>query len=110
MVEPSVLVVPKGIRDSAWAESVDLLSALGLDLDDWQELIMQVALGERMDRKWAALFGGWSGYWQYIKSQMLVARAVMKVSLFGERKVVLSAHQHDQAGEKLCKYMDLIVV
>jgi hypothetical protein len=108
MVEPSVLVEPKGIRDSAWAESVDLLSAFGLDLDDWQELIMQVALGERTDRKWAAKRVGLSVPRQNGKSQMIVARALVGVLLFGERKVVISAHQQDTARETFGKFMDLI--
>src|SRR5690606_35642977 len=52
---PSLLVEPKGIRDSAWAEAVDLLAAFGLELDEWQELYMQVSLSERTDGKWADL-------------------------------------------------------
>jgi hypothetical protein len=105
---PSLLVEPKGIRDSAWAEAVDLLAAFGLELDEWQELYMQVSLSERTDGKWAAKTVGLSAPRQNGKSQLIVARALAGVLLFGEKKVVISAHQQDTARETFGKFMDLI--
>lgn len=108
MVQPSHLIEPKGVRDSAWAEAVDLLSAFGFELDAWQELYMQVSLGERTDGKWAAKTVGLSAPRQSGKSQLIVARALAGVLLFGEKKVVISAHQQDTARETFGKFMDII--
>lgn len=77
-------------------------------LDGWQEMILQDAMGERADRTWAAKRVGISVPRQNGKSQLLVARALAGALLFGELKIVISAHQQDTARESFGKLMELI--
>lgn len=105
---PRVLVKPKGARANSWQDVVDISSAFGLALDPWQELILEAAMGERTDRTWAAKRVGVSVPRQNGKSQLLVARAVAGALLFGEKKIVVSAHQQDTARESFAKLMELI--
>lgn len=83
-------------------------SRLGVFLDDWQELILRAAMGERTDATWAAKRVGISVPRQNGKSQLLVARALAGALLFGEKKIVVSAHQQDIAREAFAKLMEII--
>lgn len=65
-------------------------------------------MGERADRTWAAKRVGVSVPRQNGKSQLLVARALAGVLLFGERKVVISAHQQDTARETFGKMVEIL--
>lgn len=105
---PRVLVEPKGARQNSWQDVSDLLAAAGLTLDGWQELILRAALGERADATWAAKRVGVSVPRQNGKSQLLVARALAGVLLFGEKKIVVSAHQQDTARETFSKLVELL--
>lgn len=80
----------------------------GISLDAWQELILEAAMGERTDRTWAAKRVGVSVPRQNGKSQLLVARALAGALLFGEKKIVVSAHQQDTARESFSKLMEII--
>lgn len=79
-----------------------------MTLDAWQEVILQAAMGERSDLSWAAKRVGISVARQNGKSQLLVARALAGVLLFGERKVVVSAHQQDTARESFVKLVEML--
>lgn len=105
---PRVLVEPKGARQNSWQDVSDLLAAAGLVLDGWQELILRAALGERSDATWAAKRVGVSVGRQNGKSQLLIARALAGVLLFGEKKIVVSAHQQDTARETFSKLIELL--
>lgn len=105
---PRVLVKPKGARANSWQDVADISAAFGLALDPWQEVILEAAMGERSDRTWAAKRVGVSVPRQNGKSQLLVARAVAGALLFGEKKIVVSAHQQDTARESFAKLMELI--
>jgi hypothetical protein len=76
-------------------------------LDPWQELILQDAMGERSDATWAAKRVGVCVPRQNGKSQLLVARALAGALLFGERKIVISAHQADTARESFTKLQEI---
>lgn len=65
-------------------------------------------MGERADAKWAAQRVGISVPRQNGKSQLLVARALAGALLFGEKKIVVSAHQQDTAREAFAKLMEII--
>lgn len=65
-------------------------------------------MGERTDGTWAARRVGLSVPRQNGKSQLLVARALAGALLFGERKIVISAHQQDVARESFTKLMEII--
>lgn len=65
-------------------------------------------MGERSDRTWAAKRVGVSVPRQNGKSQLLVSRALAGALLFGEKKIVVSAHQQDTARESFAKLMEII--
>ena len=85
----------------------DLCTSFGLVLDPWQEMVLQSAMGERVDGLWAAKRVGLSAPRQNGKSQLIVARALAGALLFGERKIVVSAHQQDTARETFTKFLEL---
>lgn len=105
---PRVLVEPHGVRGNSWEDVADLSAAFGLVLDLWQEIVMQAALGERTDGKWAAQQVAISAPRQNGKSQMIVARALAGVLLFGEQTVIISAHEQDTNRETFDKFLSLI--
>ena len=77
-------------------------------LDPWQEVILQSAMGERSDGTWAAKQIGVSAPRQNGKSQLIVARALAGALLFGEKKIVISAHAQDTARETFSKFLEQI--
>lgn len=81
---------------------------MGLDLDPWQETVLRAGLGERANGKWAAHQVGLSAPRQNGKSQLIVARAIAGALLFGERLIVVSAHQSDTARETFNKFIEQI--
>lgn len=105
---PRVLVEPQGARANSWEDVADLSARAGIVLDGWQELILRAAMGERADRTWAAKRVGLSVPRQNGKSQLLVARALAGALLFGERKIVISAHQQDTARESFQKVQEIL--
>ena len=105
---PRVLVKPKGARANSWEDVADISATFGLTLDGWQELVLEAAMGERSDRTWAAKRVGLSVPRQNGKSQLLVARALAGALLFGEKKIVVSAHQQDTARESFSKLMEIV--
>lgn len=104
---PRVLVEPKGARANSWEDVADLSARAGIVLDGWQELILRAAMGERSDATWAAKRVGVCVGRQNGKSQLLVARALAGALLFGEKKIVISAHQADTARETFGKFMEI---
>lgn len=92
---------------NSWEDVSDLCRSFGLVLDPWQETVLQASMGERSDGLWAAKRVGLSAPRQNGKSQLIVARALAGALLFGERKIVVSAHQQDTAREAFQKFLDL---
>src|SRR5690606_30136369 len=92
----------------SWADVADLSAGLGVPLDDWQEDVFESAMGERSDGKWAARLVGVSTPRQNGKSQLIVARALAGVLLFGEKTIICSAHQTDTAREVFQRLLDII--
>ena len=105
---PRVLVCPQGARSNSWQDVADLSAAAGVTLDRWQEVILEAAMGERTDRTWAAKRVGVTVPRQNGKSQLLVSRALAGALLFGEKKIVISAHQQDTAREAFSKLMEIV--
>ena len=77
-------------------------------LDPWQETVLRAAMGERSDGTWAAKQVGLSAPRQNGKSQLIVARALAGALLFGEKKIVISAHSQDTARETFAKFIEQI--
>lgn len=105
---PRVLVEPKGVRANSWEDVADLSAMAGITLDGWQETILRAAMGERTDKTWAAKRVGVTVPRQNGKSQLLVARVLAGALLFGEKKIVVSAHQQDTARESFGKLVEII--
>lgn len=105
---PRVLVEPKNVRSNSWEDVADLSARAGVVLDGWQETILRAAMGERVDATWAAKRVGVSVPRQNGKSQLLVARAIAGALLFGEKKIVISAHQQDTARETFSKMVEIL--
>lgn len=105
---PRVLVEPTGARANSWEDVADLSAQAGIVLDGWQELILKAAMGERRDNTWAAKRVGVTVPRQNGKSQLLVARALAGAVLFGEKKIVISAHQQDTAREAFNKLTEIL--
>lgn len=95
-------------KANSWQDISDLSAGLGVPLDDWQEEVFESAMGERSDGKWAARLVGVSTPRQNGKSQLIVARALAGVLLFGEKTIICSAHQTDTAREVFQRLLDII--
>lgn len=105
---PRVLVEPAGAKANSWEDVADLSARAGVVLDEWQELILKTAMGERRDNTWAAKRVGVTVPRQNGKSQLLVSRALAGALLFGEKKIVISAHQQDTAREAFNKLLEIL--
>lgn len=81
---------------------------LGIPLDEWQEQVLEAAMGERSDGRWASKFIGVSAPRQNGKSQLIVARALAGVLLFGEKSIIISAHETDTAREVWRRLVDVV--
>jgi phage terminase large subunit-like protein len=81
---------------------------LGIPLDEWQEQALEAAMGERTDGRWASKFVGMSVPRQNGKSQIIVARALAGVLLFGEKTIIISAHETDTAREVWKRLIDVV--
>jgi hypothetical protein len=96
------------VRANSWEDVADLSASLGVTLDEWQETVLQVAMGERSDGRWAARLIGVSAPRQQGKSQLIVARALAGILLFEEETIICSAHQTDTAREVFQRLLDII--
>lgn len=65
-------------------------------------------MGERSDGRWASKFVGVSAPRQNGKSQLIVARALAGALLFGEKMIIISAHETDTAREIWKRLIDVI--
>ncbi len=72
---------------------VDLMSSYGTQLDPWQIDVLNAGCGVLADGSWAAPTLGINVPRQNGKSVILVARALAGALLFGERVIILSAHE-----------------
>lgn len=104
---PRVRVAPSA-RANSWEDVADLAASLGMPLDEWQEQALETAMGERSDGRWASKFIGLSVPRQNGKSQIIVARALAGVLLFGEKMIIISAHETDTAREVWKRLIDVV--
>lgn len=104
---PRVRFAPTS-RANSWEDVSALSSGLGIVLDEWQEAVFETAMGERSDGRWASRLVGISTPRQNGKSQLIVARALAGILLFGEKTIICSAHQTDTAREVFQRLLDVI--
>ena len=104
---PRLLVAPSA-RANSWEDVADLSASLGMPLDEWQEQVLEAAMGERADGRWASKFVGVSAPRQNGKSQLIVARALAGALLFDEKMIIISAHETDTAREIWKRLLDVV--
>lgn len=105
---PRYQVVPPA-RSSAGGDAVELAASAGLILDPWQRTVLEGALGERDDGKWAASEVGLIVPRQNGKGGVLEARELAGLFLFEERLLIHSAHEFKTAAEAFRRLRDLVV-
>lgn len=105
---PRVRHAPAQSRANSWEDVADLSARFGVVLDEWQELVLQSVMGERSDGRWVTTQVGISTPRQNGKSQLIVARALAGILLFGERLIIISAHQQDTAREIFGRLVDIL--
>jgi hypothetical protein len=106
--EPRLCALPDGVVSSAGEEAIEVARVAGLELDPWEELVLQRALGERADTKWAAFEVGTVVPRQNGKGTILEARELAGLFSFGERLLIHSAHEQDTASEHFRRLLNLI--
>lgn len=108
MQQPRLLTRPLGAVSSSAVEAVELAASAGLVLDEWQQLVLDVALGERADGQWAAFEVGLIVPRQNGKGSVLEARELAGLFLFGERLILHSAHEFKTAAEAFLRVKALV--
>lgn len=104
---PRILAVPPRVS-SAGQEAVELAASAGLHLDPWQAFVLEEALGERVDGKWATFEVGLVVSRQNGKGSILEARELAGLFLFGEQLILHSAHEFKTAQEAFRRVLSLI--
>jgi hypothetical protein len=94
---------PAAVVSSAGSEAVDLAAAAGIVLDDWQQHVLEVGLGERVDGSWAAFEVGIIVPRQNGKNEILAARELAGIVLFKDDLITHSAHRADTTLEQFRK-------
>jgi hypothetical protein len=95
------------VVSSAGSEAVDLAAAAGIHLDDWQRYVLEVGLGEREDRSWAAMEVAVIVPRQNGKNEILAARELAGIVLFKDDLITHSAHRADTTLEQFRKMEQL---
>lgn len=104
---PAYRLVPPA-PTSAGREAVELAASAGLVLDPWQALVLEGALGERDDGKWAAFEVGLLVPRQNGKGAILEGRELAGLFLFGEDLILHSAHEFKTSAEAFRRVLMLI--
>jgi hypothetical protein len=104
---PRLRHVPEYVT-SAGIEAIEIAARAGLALDEWQQLVLVDALGERADGKWAAFEVGLVVPRQNGKGSLLEARELAGLLSFGERLLIHSAHEQATSSEHFRRLLNLI--
>lgn len=104
---PRILVVPDGTDHPLWSEVEDFVGRLGVELDEWQWLILRVAL-RRTGDLWAAFTVAVVASRQNGKNGVMEIRELIGPTLLGEHLVIHTAHLADTSKEAFRRLDDLI--
>jgi len=91
---------------SAADDAIDLAALAGLVLDPWQEYVLRGALGEKPNGKWSAFRVGLVVPRQNGKNALLEARELAGLFLFGEKRIIHTAHEVKTARESMMALMN----
>lgn len=105
--EPRLRLVPAFVS-SAGDDAIAAYELTGNRLNPWQKLVLRDALGERADGRWAAFEVGLVVARQNGKDEILIARELAGLFVWGERLIIHSAHKFDTAMEHLDRLVALI--
>ncbi|MEU5549215.1 hypothetical protein ABZ738_05550 [Micromonospora sp. NPDC047793] len=86
----------------------DLCEVAGLMLDPWQRYVLDHALGEHRDGKWAAREVAVWVPRQNGKGAIIEARVLAGLFYLGEKKILWSAHEYKTAQEGFLRIRELI--
>jgi hypothetical protein len=97
---PLLLRRPPNVATSAAVEAIAFAEqACGIVLDDWQRWVVELALAERADGRWAAFEVGIVCPRQNGKNFILEVIQIACIYLFGDETLVHSAHKFDTSVE-----------
>ncbi|MCX5584273.1 terminase [Streptomyces erythrochromogenes] len=104
---PRLYVAPPFLSSSG-QEAVELAALAGLQLDPWQQHILDVGLGERADGRWAAFEVAVNVPRQNGKGGVIEARELAGLFLLGEQLILHSAHEFKTAIEAFRRVTALV--
>jgi phage terminase large subunit-like protein len=105
---PRLILRPDGAINHAGNEAVELAESVGLVLDPWQRLTLDVILGERRDGSPAAFEACLICPRQNGKGAILEALELAWLFLHGEKLILHSAHEFRTANEAFLRIANLI--
>lgn len=105
--EPSVRSVPAYVS-SRGREAVEVAASVGLELDEWQQLVLEDGCGVRADGKWAAFEVAGEVARQNGKGGIIEARELAGIFAWGERLILHSAHEFQTATEAMLRMEELL--
>lgn len=90
--QPRIRLAPFAADSTAWRDAVDLAGGYGLVADEWQQDVLEGALGETHGR-WAAPRVGLACPRQNGKNVVLEIRELAGLLIFHEKVILHSAHE-----------------
>lgn len=91
---------------SAGDDAIDLAAIAGLVLDPWQEYVLRCSLGEKPNGKWSSFRCALVVPRQNGKNALLEARELAGLFLFGEKRIIHTAHEVKTARESMLSLMN----
>jgi hypothetical protein len=95
---PRIVTFPSFVSSSG-QEAIELAASAGLILDDWQQFVLHVGLGECADGSWSAFETAINVPRQNGKGGIIEARELAGLFLLGEQLILHSAHEFKTAKE-----------
>lgn len=90
---PRIFSEPGTSLSTAGQEAIDLAERAGLRLDPWQQFVLNSAMGENAEGKWAAEDVAVNLPRQNGKGAIIEARVLWGLFIGGEKQILLSAHE-----------------
>lgn len=105
--DPTIMSVPT-YSDTSGMEAIELAEYAGMKLDPWQKLILREGLGEKEDGRWSAFEVSTVVSRQNGKGEIIVARQLAGLFLFGEQLMIHTAHEVKTAKEAFTRVVSYI--
>ena len=94
--EPPIQTAPPAVS-TAGQEAIDLAARAGLKLDPWQQHVLRVGMGDRLDGSWASFEVAVNVPRQNGKGGIIEARELWGLFIGGEELILHSAHEFKTA-------------